>query len=122
MDDVAAVEACLAAMPEPHRALLVHVRSVIRAACPEAIETIYYGMPAFRMRGRMLLCYTAHRTHCSIYPASRFVQDALGPPLAPHLSGKATIRLTVDRPLPDELLRRIVEARIAEGTGPKGGR
>jgi uncharacterized protein YdhG (YjbR/CyaY superfamily) len=122
MDDPAGVDAYLAALAEPHRELLSRVRSTVRDACPEATEAIAYGMPSFRLRGRMLLSYAAHKRHCSLYPASRVLVEALGDALAPFLAEKATIRFTVDRPLPDDLLRRIVEVRVEEGAGSEGGR
>ena len=122
MDDPAAVDAYIAALPEAHRSLLTSVRTTIRAACPEATETIYYRMPSFRLNGRMLVSYAAFKQHCSLYPANPYVQTALGEDLAPFLAEKSTVRFTVSHPLPDELLKRIVAVRIEEGTGPKGGR
>jgi uncharacterized protein YdhG (YjbR/CyaY superfamily) len=50
------------------------------------------------------------------------VREELGDDLAPYVTEKATIRFGLDRPLPEALVRRIVEVRVAEGTGPKGGR
>ncbi len=122
MDDIAAVEAYFDGLSEPHRGLLAHVRAVVRDACPEATEAIYYRMPGFRVRGKLLLSYAAHRKHCSIYPASGMVRATLGEELAPYLAAKATIRFTAEDPIPDELVRRIVAVRVEEGTAPKGGR
>ena len=115
MDDPAAVDAYLARVPEPHRTLLTRIRALVREACPDATETISYGMPAFRLNGRMLVWYAAHRRHCSMYPASGRLVAELGGELAPFLGAKATIRFTVERPLADGLVRRIVAARVAEG-------
>jgi uncharacterized protein YdhG (YjbR/CyaY superfamily) len=121
MSDAAAIDAYIAAATEPHRVLLARVRGAVRDACPDATEAISYGMPAFRLHGRLLLSYAAYLRHCAVYPASGRVQEALGPDLAPFLAEKATIRFTVDRPLPDELLRRIVAVRVAEVAASDGG-
>ena len=122
MNDPAAVDAYLAGIPEPHRTMLARVRSVIHEACPDATEGLYYKMPGFRLRGKLLLSYAGFKQHCAIYPASGMVRAALGDELVPYLTETATIRFTVGHPIPDVLVQRIVEVRVAEGTGPKGGR
>lgn len=108
------VEDYLAALPAAPRAALEHLRATIRAAAPEATESISYQMPAFKLDGRLLLSYAAFTNHCSLFPAGGTVMKALGDELAPYLSGKATIRFPIASPLPDELVRKIVMARIAE--------
>lgn len=87
---------------------------MIRAAAPEATEAISYGMPAFRDRGRLLVSYAAFKDHCSFFPASSAVRDALGEELKPYFTGKGTIRFRPDEPLPVELVTRIVEVRLQE--------
>ena len=58
-------EAYLAACPDDARAALEHLRAMIRAAAPEATETISYQMPAFRAHGRMLVWMGAFRDHAA---------------------------------------------------------
>jgi uncharacterized protein YdhG (YjbR/CyaY superfamily) len=101
-------------VPEDARTLLERLRATIRAAAPEAVETIAYQMPAFRQDGRFLVSYAAFKEHCSLFPASDGVVAACGEELSSHLSGKGTIRFTVDDPLSDELVTTIVETRIEE--------
>ncbi len=108
------VEAYLAALPEESRAALEALRRTIRAAAPEATETIAYEMPAFRDRGRFLVSYAAYRNHCSLFPASQAVREALGDELEPYLSGKGTIRFRAEEPLPAALVTRIVKLRLEE--------
>lgn len=108
------MEAYLAAVPEDQRAALERLRATIRAAAPVATETMSYGMPAFRHRGRPLVGYAAFKQHCSFFPMgseeiARFEAD-----LAPFETSKGTIRFTVDHQLPKALVRRIVKARLAE--------
>ncbi len=107
----------MAALPSGSRAALDALRATIRAAAPGAVETISYQMPAFKADGRMLVWYAAFKRHCSLYPASRVVVDALGADLAPYVAGKGTIRFPLDRPIPVDLVRRIVEARLQEIAG-----
>lgn len=111
------VDDYLAALPDERRAPLEELRKTIRAAAPEATEAIAYQMPAFRSHGgRLLVSYAAFKHHCSLFPASGAVIEALGEELKPYLAGKATIRFPADRPLPAALVTRIVKVRIEENT------
>lgn len=108
------VDDYLAALPEDQRAALEQVRKTVRAAAPEATETISYQMPTFKLRGRVLVYYAAFKDHCSLFPASDAVMEALGEELKPYFSGKGTLRFTTDKPIPAALLKKIVKARIEE--------
>jgi len=94
------VEDYLAALPDKSRAALEKLRKTIRAAAPEATETISYQMPAFKDHGRILVYYAAFKDHCSLYPASEAIMEALGDELMPYFAGKGTIRFDADRPSP----------------------
>jgi uncharacterized protein YdhG (YjbR/CyaY superfamily) len=114
------VDDYLAALPDERRAALEELRQTIKAAAPEATETIAYQMPAFRSHGgRILVSYAAFTHHCSLFPASGAVIEALGEELKPYLSGKATIRFPADKPLPVGLVERIVTVRIEETAGAR---
>ena len=114
------VEDYLAGLPKPSRAPLEELRATIRAAAPQATERISYRMPAFEEYGRILVWYAAFRDHCSMFPASEAVKEALGEELTPYLSGKGTIRFDLGEPIPEALVRKIVRARRAENA--VGGR
>ncbi len=121
MTEAERVDAYLAALPDEPRRALESLRTTIRAAAPGAEETIAYDMPAFRINGRFLISYAAYKRHCSLFPASQAVLDACGDELERYIAGKATIQFQTDRPLPDALVRKIVEARLAERSTPLGG-
>jgi uncharacterized protein YdhG (YjbR/CyaY superfamily) len=108
------VEDYLAALPEDQGVALEKLRKTIRAAAPEATETISYQMPTFKDRGRVLVYYAAFKDHCSLFPASEAVMEALGEELKPYFAGKGTLRLTPDKPIPAALVKKIVKARIEE--------
>jgi uncharacterized protein YdhG (YjbR/CyaY superfamily) len=108
------VEDYLAAVPEESRAALEKLRKTIKAAAPEATETIAYQMPAFKDHGRFLVSYAAFKDHCSLFPASKAVMEAHGEALKPYFTGKGTIRFTADKPLPVALVKKIVKTRIEE--------
>jgi uncharacterized protein YdhG (YjbR/CyaY superfamily) len=108
------VEDYLAALPEEARAALEELRKTIRAAAPEAIETISYQMPAFKDHGQFLVSYAAFKDHCSLFPASKAVMEALGEELKPYFTGKGTIRFHADKPLPSALVNKLVRVRVEE--------
>ena len=114
MEAPRSVEAYLAALPVDSRKALEKLRKTIRAAAPKATEAISYQMSVFKDQGRCLVGYAAFKDHCSLFPMSLAVIAAHREALEPYLSGKATIRFTVDEPLPAALVRKIVKARIAE--------
>jgi len=108
------VDAFLAALPPDMRAALANLRRAIRAAAPGAEESINYGVPAFKYRGRPLVSYGAAKNHCSFYVQSPAVMEAHRDELAPYDTSKGTVRFAPDAPLPDALVAKLVRARMAE--------
>ena len=103
----------LAALPDDQRGALAHLRSVIESAAPEAVLAMSYGVPTFKLR-RGLVSIGAAKRHCALYVMSPAVLESFADDVAGFDTSKGTIRFTPDAPLPDELVRRIVAARIAE--------
>ena len=109
----AGVDAYLAQVPEPARATLEKMRSIIRAAAPRAAtEAISYRIPSFQYKGG-LVWYAAFKKHCSFFP----MDHSLAEEFAEELKGckvlKGTIQFPVDRPLSQKLVTRIVKTRVA---------
>ena len=111
---MSAVDDHLAKVAPDQRAALEHLRATIRAAAPDATEAISYGIPAFKQDGRGLVAYAAFKAHCSLFPMSSAVIAELADELSGFTTSKGTIRFTTDAPLPDALVTRIVQARLAE--------
>jgi uncharacterized protein YdhG (YjbR/CyaY superfamily) len=114
------VEEYLAALPERSRAAVEELRATIRAGAPGATEVIAYGIPTFKVGGRMLLSCAAFTHHCSLFPASGMVLEALGDRVTPYLSGRATARFRIDDPLPLGLVSEIVKVRLEEVASGSG--
>ena len=111
----ATVEEYLDTLPPNRREAIETMRRTIRAAAPDAVETIAYSMPAFRgLGGQFLVSYAAYKHHVSLFPASGAVVAALGAEIAPFLAGKGTIRFPADQPIPVELVTRVVAVRLTE--------
>lgn len=122
MTEPMTVDAYLAGLPDERRPAMEDLRRTINAAAPQATESIAYGMPALRSHGgQFLVSYDAFKNHYSLFPASDAVVKALGADLAPYLAGKGSIRFPASRPIPLDIVTRIVEVRVAENAA-KGRR
>ncbi len=109
------VEDYLATLPEDRRARMEELRQTIRAAAPEATESIAYQMPALRSHGgQFLVSYAAYKNHYSLFPASGAVIEALGEEVRPYLAGKGTIRFRAVEAIPLATVTKIVKVRVAE--------
>lgn len=114
MKSYATVTEYLHATPPRARAALQSLRKTIKAAAPGAVETISYGMPAFKYEGRALVYYAAFANHCSFFPASTAVIADYKKELEPWKTSKGTIQFTVEKPLPATLVKKLVKARIRQ--------
>ena len=108
------VDVYLAGVSEDARGALQALRETIRSAAPGAEEGFSYGVPAFKLGGRPLVCFAAFKSHCGFYPMSPDVLSSFAVELAGYDTAKGTIRFDPKEPLPTDLVRRIVRARIAE--------
>ena len=111
------VDEYIARLPEDRREAMSLLRRTIRAAAPDATEVITYKMPGFKAHGTFLVSYDAFKRHYSLFPASQVVVDELGDAIQPFLAGRGTIRFPASRPIPADLVTRIVKARLAEVAG-----
>ena len=106
MTPAASVDAYLAALPTDQREALQHLRRVILSAAPDAVESISYGIPTFKVRGRAVAHLGAAVKHCAFYPGA--VMDVFAERLAGFETAKGTIRFQPEAPLPPALVADIV--------------
>jgi uncharacterized protein YdhG (YjbR/CyaY superfamily) len=111
---VDAVEAYLAAQPEPQQGTLLAVRTTLRSVLPTATEAMKYGMPAFVVCGKSVAGYAAFTGHCSYFPHSSQVLERAGSLIDGYPTSKGGLRFAVDRPLPKALIKQLVRLRLDE--------
>jgi uncharacterized protein YdhG (YjbR/CyaY superfamily) len=102
------VDAYLDALPEKQKSALTHLRKIIRETAPTAEEVISYGMPAYKYHG-MLVYFAAFKKHCSLFSVNN---DVFKEELQDYKTSKGTIQFSPEKPLPDDLVKRIVQFRM----------
>ncbi len=108
------IDGYLATVRGARRAALEELRRTIRAVLPEAEECIRYGVPAFRLGGKLVAGFAATARGCSYFPFSGTTLRALSGALVGYDTTKGRLHFDPAEPLPAALVRRLVRARIAE--------
>ena len=109
-----AVDDYLAAAPKDKQATLAKLRRTIKAAAPKAIEGMNYGMVGFKLNRKPVVYFGYWKAHYALYGMGSRVTKAHAAELKPYLQTKGTIQLPADKPLPFELVTKLVKARVAE--------
>jgi uncharacterized protein YdhG (YjbR/CyaY superfamily) len=99
--------------PEAVRPILQKMRKAIREAAPEATEAISYRMPTFRLNGGNLVHFAAHTNHIGFYPTPSGV-EAFKEELSPYEWAKGSVQFPLNKPIPFDLVKRIVVFRVQE--------
>ena len=111
----ASIDEYIAGFPPETQKVLQAVRALIKASAPGATETISYAIPTFDLNGRHLVHFAGYAKHVGFYPIPTGMQ-AFGDELKPYKQGKGSVQFPLDRPMPTDLIRRIVEFRVEENT------
>lgn len=112
------VDEYLEAAPEPHQNTLRALRRTLREILPDAEEGLSYGVPAVKIGGKPVAGYAYSKHHCSYFPHSGAVLTELADELDGYDWSKGTLRFAVDEPLPDALVRRLVETKLEHLDSP----
>lgn len=108
------IDAYLEGVPADRRVALQALRETILDVAPDAVECLSYGMPAFRVNGKVICYFSATKGWCAFYPGG--LVPAFEAELAGFSTSKGTIRFQPDKPIPDPLLRRIVADCVARSS------
>ena len=104
----------LAALDEPKRMTLQELRQTILAIVPDAEECISYGMPAFRLEGKVIAGFAAFKNHLSYLPHSGSVLGELAGDLAGYRSTPGSLHFPIDQPLPKALVEKLIAVRLRD--------
>ena len=107
------IDEYIATFPENTQKLLQQVRTSIKKVVPAVEETISYGIPTFTLNGGYLIYFAGYKNHISLYPAPRG-NELFKEELSAYKGGKGTVQFPLDKPMPFNLITRIVKFRIKE--------
>lgn len=111
--DFRSVDEYIKAFPKDVQDLLEKMRQTIKKAAPGAVEVISYQMPTFKLKGKNLVYFAAFKNHIGFYPVPSGVA-AFKKELSPYKQGKGSVQFPFDKPVPYDLVRRIVQFRARE--------
>lgn len=106
------IDTYIAGFPEEIQKRLEEIRAVIKKMNPQATEVISYGMPAFKLNG-MLVWFAAHSKHIGFYPKASGIK-AFKDELSVYKNAKGSVQFPFNKPLPLDLISKIVEFRTIE--------
>jgi uncharacterized protein YdhG (YjbR/CyaY superfamily) len=109
----ATVDEYIAQFPEVVQQIMGKIRSVIKETAPQAEEKISYGMPAYHLDG-VLIYFAGYKKYISVYPLTAAMKAVKGAEV--YKGTKATIHFPLNKPMPYDLIREMVEIRVAEKT------
>lgn len=104
------IDEYISLFPKNIQKMLEEVRTTIRKAAPDAEEAISYGIPTFKLNGN-LVHFAAFKSHIGFYPTPSGIEE-FEKELSVYKQGKGSVQFPVDKPLPLDLIRKIVKYRI----------
>jgi uncharacterized protein YdhG (YjbR/CyaY superfamily) len=108
------IDEYIAAFPPQVQVILEKVRITVKEAAPDALETIKYQMPTFTLKGN-LVYFAAFKNHIGFYPPSA-ANEVFKKELAVYEGPKGSLRFPLDKPIPYDLISRIVKIRVQENS------
>ena len=88
--------------------ILKKIRKLVKKTCPEATELFSYGMPAYKLNGKPLIYFAGYKNHIGLY-ATPQGQIQFKEELSSYKQGKGSVQFPLDKEIPYDLIKRIVE-------------
>jgi uncharacterized protein YdhG (YjbR/CyaY superfamily) len=108
------IDEYISAFPKEIAEKLEQIRQLIREVAPDAEETISYDMPTFNLNGSYLIYFGGWKKHIALYPVSVQLAETLKEELSGYKGTKGSVHFPLDKPLPLDLIRKIVVLRLAK--------
>lgn len=110
------IDEYIKSFPESTQKILEKLRETIRKTAPEATESMSYGMPTFKYKGKPLVYFSGWKEHIGFYPTPGGIM-AFQKELEPYQSGKGTLQFPLDKPTPYDLVIKVTKFRMGEIEG-----
>jgi len=108
------VDDYIAGFPKDVQKILRTIRKTIRAAAPDAEESISYRIPTYKLNGHPVIYFAAFKSHIGVYPVTPPVKKKFKKELSGYKGGKGTVRFPFDEPIPYTLIGKIVKFKLAK--------
>ncbi len=109
------IDQYISSFPKNIQAILEELREAIRQSAPEAEEAISYQIPTFKLNGN-LVHFAAFTNHIGFYPAPKGIEE-FEKELSAYKQGKGSVQFPIDKPMPIELISKIVKYRVRRNLG-----
>jgi uncharacterized protein YdhG (YjbR/CyaY superfamily) len=107
------IDEYISRLPDDVQQIVVKIRALINESAPGVVEKISYGMAGFYLSGNGLVWFGVWKSHIGFYPRSSEM-DASIKELSAYKGTKGSVHFLLNQPMPYELIRKIVEFRVAE--------
>lgn len=111
--DYKTIDEYIKTFPKDEKLILEKIRKTIRELAPSASETISYQLPAFKLNGKYLICFAGWKKHLSLYPIPKG-SESFRKEISQYIKGKGTIQFPLYKPIPLDLVIKIVKFRVKE--------
>ena len=105
------VTAYVARLAPPQRKHIKLLLSIIKSVAPKCEERVSWGMPFFRIDGKLFMGAAAFKAHCDLFPVSARIQKKFARELKAYEAEKSMLKFPLDRKIPTGLVRKLVKAR-----------
>ncbi len=103
----------ISTFPKATQKILEEIRQTIHQSAPEAVESIRYAMPTFRLLDTNLIHFAAFKNHIGLYPSPSGV-NAFKEVISKYVHAKGSIQFPINEPIPLDLISKIVKFRVQE--------
>jgi len=112
------VDEYIKSFPTDVQIILKKIRQIVRKAAPKATEAISYQIPTFKLDGKYVTYFAAWKNHIAVYPIPSGTK-AFKEELSPYVTGKGTVQFSLNKPIPYDLVKKIVVFRMKQNKKTK---
>ena len=113
MKSIASVEEYISNYPESTRQLLFRIQQIVKENAPDSVESISYGMPAYKLNGKALIYFAGYAKHIGLY-ATPNGHNKFKHQLSSYKQGKGSVQFPLNQQIPFDLIAEIVRFRFSE--------
>ena len=108
------IDGYIASAPKESKAKLLELRKLLKSLAPKAEEGISYGMPAYKLDGKNLVCFAGYKHHIGFYPMSGSFLSAYQKDLKNYVTSKGAVQFPLEKPLPIGLIKKLLKGKMKE--------